>query len=136
EKSRLDKSADALRSEGALVEEGLSKLSVDIARLEEKLADAKTRQKALLTRHETASRRLAVRKRIHDYRIDDALVRFEQFEGRMDQLEGRVEAYDLGGRKGLKEKFSDLESADTVEKALEELKARRAARKSQGSEGG
>src|SRR5690606_14739260 len=30
EKSRLDKSADALRSEGALVEEGLSKLSVDI----------------------------------------------------------------------------------------------------------
>ena len=77
EKRRMDDSAGALREQYMAVEEGLDKLNEDIGRLEEKLADAKLRQKALITRHQTASHRLEVRKKIHDYKIEDALVRFE-----------------------------------------------------------
>ena len=40
------------------------------------------------------------RRKIHDYKIDDALVRFEQYTRRMDDVEGRVEAYDLGSAEG------------------------------------
>jgi len=124
EKRRMDESADILREQYMAVEEGLDKLNEDIGRLEDKLADAKTRQKALITRHHTASRRLEVRQKIHDYKIEDALVRFEQFERKMENVEGRVEAFDLGRKKDLTQEFKDLEHEESVEKDFEELKRR------------
>ncbi len=126
EKSRVARTMEGMQAQQGAIEDGLEKLNVDVARLEEKLADAKTRQKAILARHQTASRRLEVRKRIHDYRLDDALVRFESFERRMDDLEGHVESYDLGNKKDLREEFSDLESSEAVERELQEMKDRRA----------
>ena len=113
--------------------EGLEKLNEDIVRLEEKLVDAKTRQQAILARQQTASRRLEVRKRLHSSRIDDAFIRFDQFERRIDDIESHVEAYDLGNKKGLKDEFADLESEDAVAKELRELKSRRAGQKSGGN---
>ena len=124
EKARVSQVADTLSSDHTALEEGLDKLNGDIARLEEKLADAKSRQKALLARHSTAQRRLEVRKQIHDYRIDDALLRFEQFERRMDDVEGRVEAYDLGLQKDLASQFHGLESDEAVNEELAQLKKR------------
>jgi phage shock protein A len=127
EKAATLKSAEALRAQQTAVAEGLEKLNDDISSLEAKLADAKSRQQAILARHQTASKRLAVRKRLNDYRIDDALIRFESFERKMDDIEGHVEAYDLGTKKGgLAQEISDLESRDAVEKELEALKSRRA----------
>lgn len=134
EKSRLGKIVASMEAQREAIQEGLDNLNTDIGRLEEKLADAKTRQQAILARHETASRRLEVRKKIHDYRIEDALTRFEHFERRMDDLEGHVESYDLGAKKDLREEFSDLESAEAVERELQELKGRRAAK--QGAKSG
>ena len=75
-------------------------------------------------RHHTASRRLEVRKQLHENKIDDALMRFEAFERKMEDVEGRVEAYDLGLKKDLSSQFTDLESEESVEKELAELKAR------------
>jgi phage shock protein A len=129
EKARARKSAEALGAQQQAVSEGLEKLNGDIASLETKLADAKARQQALIARHQTVSKRLEVRKRLHDYRIDDALVRFEHFERRMDDIEGHVEAYDLGGKKGLAEEIDELESNDAVEQELEDLKSKRAKQK-------
>jgi phage shock protein A len=124
EKRRMDESSDILREQYMAVEEGLDKLNEDIGRLEDKLADAKMRQKALITRHQTASHRLEVRQKIHDYKIEDALVRFEQFERKMENVEGRVEAFDLGRKKDLAQEFKDLEHEESVEKDFEELKRR------------
>lgn len=124
EKGRVAAHAESLRSQYAAIDDGLSKLNDDIARLEEKLADAKSRQKALLARHRTANHRLEVRKKIHDYKIEDALVRFEQFERKMEDVEGRVEAYDMGLKKDLRQQFVSLESEESVEKELAALKAR------------
>jgi phage shock protein A len=136
EKSRARTAIDALEATRAALDEGLEKLNADVGRLEDKLADAKARQEALLARHETVSRQLEVRKKIHDRRIDDALVRFEGFERRIDGLEGHVESYDLGGRKDLQQEFSDLASAEAVEAELQDLKSRRARRVSENSDAG
>ncbi len=124
EKSRIVQADDALKEQYSQVDDGLEKLNEDITRLEEKLADAKSRQKALIIRHKTATRRLEVRRRLYDYKIDDALVRFEHFERRMDDVEGRVEAYDLGTKKDLRYEIDSLEADESVEKELEEMKAR------------
>ena len=124
EKSRVQSAADAVKSDYAAVDDGLAKLNDDIARLEAKLQDAKTRQKALLARHKTANSRLAARKKIHDYKIDDAMVRFEQYTRRIDDVEGRIEAYDLGLPKDLHHEFAGLEAEESVQKELDELKRR------------
>jgi phage shock protein A len=122
EKARATEAVAALKGQYEHIDAGLAKLNDDITRLEEKLADAKTRQKALIMRHQTASSRLNVRKQIHESKIDDALVRFEQFERKMEGMEGRVEAYDLGSAKTLRREFEDLESEESIEKELARLK--------------
>jgi phage shock protein A len=129
EKSRVSSGVDILKQDYLSVDEGLAKLNEDIARLESKLEDAKTRQKSLLARHKTASSRLAVRKKIHDYKIDDAMVRFEQYTRRIDDVEGRVEAYDLGLPKDLNHEFASLEAEDSIKEELDALKSRLAADK-------
>ena len=120
EKSRVASAVDVLKEDYVAVDEGLAKLNEDIARLESKLEDAKSRQK-------TASSRLAARKKIHDYKIDDAMVRFEAYTRRIDDVEGRVEAYDLGLPKDLNHEFAGLEAEESVKKELDALKARVAA---------
>jgi phage shock protein A len=129
EKARVTAAADGLRKQQAAIADGLEKLNDDIVRLEEKLVDAKTRQQAIFARHQTATRRLEVRKRLHNYKIDDALLKFDHFERRIDDLEAHAESYDLGGKKDLKDEFSSLETEDAVAKELRELKSARAGQK-------
>jgi len=124
EKSRAASAIAIIRSDYAAVDDGLSKLNSDISRLETKLEDAKTRQKALLARHKTANSRLAVRQKIHDYKIDDAMIRFEQYTRRIDDVEGRIEAYDLGLPKDLNHEFAGLEAEESIARELDDLKKR------------
>ena len=108
EKSRATAAVEAIKADYVAIDEGLTKLNEDISRLESKLSDAKARQKSLLARHKTANSRLAARRKIHDYKIDDAMVRFEQYTRRIDDVEGRIEAYDLGLPKDLNHEFAGL----------------------------
>ena len=132
EKSRVSQAADIIKADYAAVDDGLTKLNEDIARLESKLMDAKARQKSLLARHKTANSRLAARRKIHDYKIDDAMVRFEQYTRRIDDVEGRIEAYDLGLPKDLNHEFASLEAEESVAEELKDLKQRVSASTSTG----
>ncbi len=124
EKSRAAAATDLIKFDYNAIDEGLGKLNEDISRLEEKLLDAKARQKSLLARHKTANSRLAARRKIHDYKIEDAMVRFEQYTRRIDDVEGRIEAYDLGLPKDLNHEFAGLEAEELVAQELDDLKKR------------
>lgn len=128
-KSRAAEEADVLTAQLAQVEEALSKSNEDIGRLQAKLTDAKNREKALVARTKTAANRVRVRSTLHDERINDAFSRFEQVERNLDELEGRVEAYDVGRTKTLTEEIADLEADKKVQDELSALKARVAARR-------
>ncbi len=128
-KSRVAEQADTLTEQLVQVEAALAKANEDIGRLQAKLTDAKTREKALVARTQTASNRVKVRTVLHDERINDALSRFEQVERNLDEMEGRVEAYDVGRTKSLTEEIAELEAAHKVEEDLAALKARIAARR-------
>jgi len=124
EKSSAEQIATGLEEQLAQVDEGLSRLNEDISRLQAKLADAKVRQKALLARHDTGSQRLRVREQLHEGKVDDALMRFEKFERKIENVEGRVESYDLGEQPNLRQEIQDLEGNEKVERELHELKQR------------
>jgi phage shock protein A len=115
----------------AQLAEGLARQNDDIGKLQAKLADAKARQQSLAARRQTAGNRLKVREKLHDDRINDAFFRFEAAERSLDQMEGRVESYDLGRgpsrTPSLEEELAALEANDAVDAELAALKARMAA---------
>ncbi len=124
EKAKLAETGRILEEELELLDEALGKQEEDIAKLEAKLREAKVKQKTVLTRQDSATSRLKVRQQVHERRMDDAFTRFAQMERRVDNLEGEVEAFDLGRGKTLAEEISDLEAEQAVERELEELKSR------------
>lgn len=124
EKQALADEAEQVGHEAKMLEEQLEKFNSDISQLQSKLTDAKTRQRSIVIRHKTATSQLAARKHIHDDTIDEMLFRFENAERRIDQVEAKGEAMNMGRRKDLAEEIADLESDDRVEDALAALKAR------------
>jgi phage shock protein A len=106
----------------------LAQQNEDITKLQTKLADAKSREQSLAARRTTAGNRLKVREKLYDDRINDAFFRFEAAERQLDEMEGRVESYDLGRAPSrgpsLEEELASLEADASVNEELEALKAR------------
>ena len=124
-KTRAAETVEALKKELTIIDEALEKAKGDMEKLQAKLTEAKNKQKSLEIRRKSANDRLRMRTQLHDGRIDDALGRYEYIERKLDELEGQVEAFDLGsGKKSLAEEFSDLEAESAVERELAELKSR------------
>jgi phage shock protein A len=123
ERGKAGEGADAAGEELRLLEETLAKLSEDTAALQLKIKDAKTRQNAIIMRGKAAKTRLGVRRQLHDANLDDAIHRFEQYERKMDDLEGQIEAFDLGQRT-LADEIKDLEGGERIDEELKALKAR------------
>jgi phage shock protein A len=121
EKKKCDEHAGALSSELKGVDEQITKLQSEVGQLQDKLADAKTRQKAILLRQKTVSSRLEVKKSLESGKVDAAMGRFEQYERKIDDLESQVDAYDLG-KKSLADEFAELESDDEIDDELAALK--------------
>ncbi|MGH6897594.1 MAG: phage shock protein PspA [Geminicoccaceae bacterium] len=124
EKARLAQDLTDLDEELVHLDEALVKYEEDIGKLEAKLREAKAKQKVIVARQATATSRLRVRRQVHDRRIDDAFVRFEQMERRLDAAESEVEAFDLGRGRTLAEEIDDLASNTVVEEELKELKSK------------
>jgi phage shock protein A len=123
-KARVAQALSALQHQHQHIEEALARQNEDIGKLQAKLADAKTREKAIVTRHKTATNRIKLRTHLYDERITDAFARFEQVERALDQAEGKVEAYDLGRGKTLADELAGLEAENGVEEELKALKER------------
>ena len=123
EKNKAAESVDAVDHEMVLLDETLAKLSDDTAALQAKIKDAKARQHAIILRGKAAKSRLGVRRQLHETNIDDAIQRFEHYERKIDDLEGQVEAYDLG-RRTLSDEIGELEGDEDIDAELASLKAR------------
>ena len=123
EKNKCVDKAESLNDELAHVDEHIIKLKEEISQLQDKLADAKARQKAIIMREKTAESRLKVKKKIDSDKVNDALGRFDQYERKIDDIESQVESYDLAS-KSLSDEISELENEASVENELAALKAK------------
>ncbi|NMP33349.1 phage shock protein PspA [Thalassotalea sp. M1531] len=123
EKKKCSESAESLAEELQHVDEHIAKLQGEITQLQDKLADAKARQKAILMREKTASSRLKVKSKIDSDKVEDALSRFDRYERKIDDLEAQVEAQDLGS-KSLADEIAELESDENIDDELAQLKAK------------
>jgi len=124
EKQAISDQIAKLQLEAENLDSQLEKFNADITLLQNKLNDAKVRQRSIVIRHKTAKSQLSARRHIHSDRIDEMLFRFENAERRIDAVESEAEAIAMGHNRPLADQIADLENDDRVEAELARLKSK------------
>ena len=124
EKKRASDMADQLKQEIGVLDDALRAYEQDIAKLQNRLREARSRQTQIAARLESAENRVKLRSLMTNERVDEALTRFDQLERRVDYAEGRADALSIadGTKPTLADEISALESSDKVDAELEEMK--------------
>ena len=125
EKKKAADMAEQLKSEIAVLDDALRAYEQDIAKLQHRLREARSRQTAIAARLESAENRVKLRTLMSTERTDEALSRFDQLERRVDYAEGRADALSLSdgnGQLSLSDEIAALEGADKVDEELEAMK--------------
>jgi len=125
EKQKAADLADGLKAEIEVLDDALRASEQDIAKLQGKLREARTRQNTIQSRLESANQRARMREVYAGPKVDEAFSRFDVLERRADYAEGRADALALGAPpKSLEEEIAELRNAEKVDAELEALKAR------------
>jgi phage shock protein A len=125
EKQKAGDMGASLQAEIDVLNDALRASEGDIAKLQGKLREARTRQNAIQSRLESAQNRVKMREVYAGTKVDEAFSRFDVLERRADMAEGRADALALGAPpKTLEEEISELRNAEKVDAELEALKAR------------
>lgn len=123
EKQKLEHVVKGLHTEQTLVEETIEKLTGEIGKLENKIAETRAKQQALAIRTQTASNRRDVQKQLHTARTHEAMAKFDQFSRKIDEMEAEADLYAKSGNaKSLDQEFAELQAQDEIEKELAKLK--------------
>lgn len=126
EKQKAADMADSLKAEIAVLDDALRASEGDIAKLQTKLREARTRQNAIMNRLESAQNRVRMREMYAGPKVDEAFSRFDVLERRVDFAEGHADALSLGApQKTLEEEIAELRNSEKVEAELEAMKAAR-----------
>ena len=128
ERQKAADMAGGLRDEIKVIDETLKGYEADIAKLQGKLREARSRQNGIATRLESAVTRARAREVMNGSRTEDAFSRFEVLERRADFAEGRADALGMTGPKSLEEEIAELRASEKVDAELEAMKAARAAK--------
>ena len=125
ERQKAADMSEQLEAEITVLDDALRASEEDIAKLQTKLREARSRQNTIMTRLESANNRVRLREVYNGPKTQDAFSRFDVLERRVDLAEGHADALSLGGpKKTLDEEIAELKSSDKVEADLAELKAR------------
>ena len=123
EKRRAEEATEAGESELEFLNQQLEVLNDEIGQLQSKLEAAKAKQKELIVREQTGRSRLEIRKKTSRETLNRAFEKFDQYERRLDDLEGQVESYDMG-KTSLADEINDLAVADDIERELDAIKSK------------
>ena len=99
----------------------------DIVQIEQKLAIARNRQRAFVQRHVHAVQKKKAQLQIRKLDTSSAIVRFDEFQERLDRAEADSELVNYGRPQpqSLEGEFRKIEQDETIEKELNELKKKR-----------
>jgi len=123
ERSKAHEMIEQLDKEYGILEESLRSSEDDIAKLQSKLLEAKSRQNGLIKRLESAEHRVRMREMYNGEKVRDAFARFEYLERKVDMAEGRADAMNMGeNQQSLESQIAALETDDKLDADLAALK--------------
>lgn len=95
----------------------------DIKQLEEKLRGAREKQRLLVQRHVHALKKRRAQEEIRRMDSTGAVLRFEEFENRIERMEAEADLVNYARKPALEAKFEELLVDDEIEKELKTLKS-------------
>ena len=97
EKQKAADMTGQLQGEIEVLDEALRSSEADIAKLQNRLREARARQNAVMTRMESAQNRTRLRELHSGSKLDEAMARFDTLDRHADLAEGQAEALGLVG---------------------------------------
>lgn len=125
EKRRYSERVETLEKELSHCDEMIQQYQQDIVQLEDKLTSAREKQRLLVQRHIHAQRKKKAQEDIRRADTAEAMVRYEDFESRIDRMESEADLVNYGRKSGLDDEFARLDQDEDLEKELAALKAKR-----------
>lgn len=122
EKRVHDHAVESLQREKSETEAVVEQYRDDIGKLEEKLATAKEKHRALVERHIHASRKKSAHEQVRRSESSDAFKRFADFENRIERMEAEAELVNAHRKPSLEEAIAGLEKDEALENELNELR--------------
>ncbi len=122
EKRRYQERVEALEGESSQCDVLIEQYQDDIVQLETKLGSAREKQRILVKRHVHAQHRKRAEMDIRRVETNDAIMRFEQFENRIERMEAEADLVNYGRKGTLDEQIAALETDEELEKELQKLK--------------
>lgn len=124
EKKKAADMGEQLQTEIEVLDDALRAYEQDIEKLQSRLREARSRQTSIAARLQSAENRVKLRTLLSSERVDEAMVRFDQLERRVDYAEGRAESMSLGDSRQptLADEIAALEDGDSIEAELAEMK--------------
>jgi len=123
EKRRYADRADSFERELQELNALIQQYQEDIKQLEEKLRAAREKQRLLVQRHVHALKKIRAQEEIRRMDSTGAVLKFEEFENRIERMEAAAELVNFGRKPTLETKFDNLLVDDEIEKELQTLKS-------------
>ncbi len=124
EKRRLQERLEGMERELENCDGVVAKYKDDIAALEQKLTTAREKHRVLVQRHIHASQSKRAQEKVREADAEDAFVRFQKFENRIERMEAEANLVNHGRKPSLKQEFEDIAKDDEIEKELDSLRNR------------
>lgn len=124
EKRRFATKAEALENELTELNVLVERYKDDIYQLEDKLRTAREKQRILVQRHIHAHKKIRAEEEIRRMDSAETIMKFNQFESRIERLESEADLINMANKATLEEKFDHLMADDEIEKELAALKAK------------
>ncbi len=124
EKRRYIRKAEALESELTDLNHLVTQYKDDIRQLEDKLRSAREKQRVLVQRHIHARKKIRAEEEIRRMDSAETLLKFSQFENRIERLESEADLINHGSSATLEEQFDHLMADEEIENELEALKSK------------
>ncbi|MCK8107366.1 PspA/IM30 family protein [Pseudoalteromonas sp. 2CM41L] len=124
EKQRVDEQIAAKNTQLNTLKESIEKITADCERLQQKMAQAKSKQTQLIKRHDIFAAREKVNMQLHSDNVANALSRFEMIEQKVEGIEAQVDAYELTNTaQSTAEQIESLVKNEKIDAELARLKA-------------
>jgi phage shock protein A len=123
EKRRYSRRAESLTHELTEHEALLEQYQDDIRQLEEKLKNAREKERLLVQRHIHAARKKRAQEEIRRMDSADAIFKFEELEHRIEHMEAEADLVNFGRKPTLEDEFERLSLDEEIERELKTIKA-------------
>jgi len=123
EKRRYSQRIESLTNELTEHEALLEQYKDDIRQLEEKLKNAREKERMLVQRHIHAARKKRAQEEMRRMDSADAIFKFEELEHRIEHMEAEADLVNFGRKPSLEDELERLSLDEEIESELKAIKA-------------